>query len=694
VCSKALVDGWSNARRFIDAYGPTETSVCATISEDLNPGQQVTIGRPIPNTAIHILDEHGRPTPIGVPGELHIGGVSLARGYLNRPDLTAEKFVVNPFSEDADSRLYKTGDLARYLTDGNMQFVGRIDHQLKIRGFRIEPGEIEATLSQHPAVREAVVVAREDQRGEKCLIGYVALTHYQELFAGDGIPSEAETPSRELIHHLQETLPAYMVPSSFVFLESLPLTPTGKVDRRALPEPDWSANPLAGSYVSPRDATEEQLAKIWSQVLDVKRVGIHDSFFELGGHSLKAVRIISRLHSEIGIRIGLAELVHAATVAELAAVVQSKTPTAPDSIPALPESDHYEVSFAQRRLWLIDHMVEEKSAYNIPSAHMLQQQIDVAALEQALDVLVARHESLRTTFLEVDGEPRQRIHPHARFTLERHDLRQETAGEEKARALALREANTPFDLEQGPLFRTVLCQIADDRSLFLLNMHHMISDGWSIEILMAELLELYEAFTTGREASLPALAVQYKDYAAWQNKQMTGTAESRDRQYWLDRMSGELPVLDLPADLPRPAVQTFRGDIVSASIDSATAQRLKAIGAEHGASPFMVLLSLVQILLHRYSGRQDIIVGYPVTGRGHADLERQVGCFVNMLALRNHMQGSDCFIDVLDHVRSAVLRDLEHQAYPFDRLVEELELQRDMSRSPLFDVVVATEDAA
>ena len=668
-------------------YGPTETTVWSTTYK-VDPEQPVVpardavvpIGRPIANTDVYILDRHLQPVPLGIPGELHIGGAGIAQGYLNRPDLTAEKFIPSPFSKEPGARLYKTGDLVCYRSGATLEFLGRMDDQVKIRGFRIELGEVEAVLSDHPAIRETVITAREDQSGDKQLVAYI-------------VPNATQAPSASELHNfMKKKLPDYMVPSAFAVLDALPRTLNGKVNRRALPVSGRSRPEVEATYVAPRSMLERSLAAIWQDLLNLERVGVGDNFFELGGHSLKATQVVSRIHKDLGIEVALREIFNQPTIEELAREIGSRTPTAYASIPKVPDALHYPVSHAQRRLWVLSQMGDSSAAYSMPDALLLEGEIDRQALELAFAALIQRHESLRTTFVTVDEELRQVVHPASDARLSFVDLSAHEQPEAHARELARQDAQSLFDLQHGPLIRFSLLKLAPDRHVLLSNMHHIISDGWSIAVLEREFVTLYHSFHKAQPSSLPPLRIQYRDFACWQNSLLESHAVASHRDYWLEKLSGQIPALNLPADFPRPAVKTFNGKTFSFSFTAAQSRALLAFARQKNVTLFMTLAALLNVLLHRYSGQQDIIIGCPVAGRDHADLKDQIGFYVNTLPLRSQVLPHLSFDSFLDQVRKTCTDAYEHQAYPFDRLVHELNLDRDISRSPLFDVMLALQN--
>ncbi len=603
---------------------------------------------------------------------------------MEQPALTAERFVPNPFSSTPGARLYRTGDLARWRNDGVLDFLGRADAQVKVRGYRIELAEVEAALLSHPDVAQAVALVREDAPGDKRLVGYVAAPESLDLAA--------------LRTHLKQRLPEYMVPSALVRLDALPLTANAKVDRKALPAPDAVQATPAESFVAPRTPAEEQLAALWTQVLRVQRVGIHDNFFELGGHSLLATQVISRLRAAFGVELPLRALFEAPTVAALTrridAAVHARTVQTPPLVP-VPHTGERPVSFAQQRLWFIDQLQPGGSAYNIPTALRLRGPLDVMAMEQAFTSLVERHESLRTTFDVRDGEPVQVIHALPHFPLPVVDLSTlpPEECEAEARRLATHEAQRPFDLARGPVFRALLLRLGEQDHVLIGTMHHIVSDGWSMGVLVRELTALYAAHATGQEARLPALPMQYADFAAWQRSWLQGEALERQLGYWRQQLSGAVPVLELPTGKPRPALQSHRGAWQPVLLPASVTEALLALCQHEGTTPFMVLLAIWQVLLSRYSGQDDISVGSPIAGRTRAETEGLIGFFANTLVLRTHVRPEATFRELLAQVRATTLGAYEHQDVPFEKLVEELRPQRSLSHSPLFQVMLAFQNA-
>ena len=685
--AKVLQDG--PPERLLHVYGPTETTTFATwqlVDEVPDGATTIPIGRPIASTTCYILDASGQPVPIGVAGEMYIGGDGLAREYLNRPELTAEKFIPHPFSHEPGARLYKTGDLARYLPDGNIEFLGRTDHQVKIRGFRIELGEIEAILKQHPAVRETVVLAHEDEPQDIRLVAYLVSEQ-----------SPAPSPG-ELLGFLKSKLPSYMIPSTFVSLETLPLTPNGKVDRRALPAPGHARPKLDESFTAPRTPVEELLTSICAEVLKLEKVGIHDNFFELGGHSLLATQVMSRVREVFQVELPLRCLFESPTVAGLAERIEviRREEGGLLGLPILPvpRDGDLPLSFAQERLWFLDQYEPGTTVYNIPSALRLRGSFNIGALEQSLNEIIRRHESLRTTFSMIDGEAVQVIAPSLGVSVPVIDLRDHPEErEEEARELAREEACQPFDLARGPLFRSQLLRLGEDDHVLLLTMHHIVSDGWSMGVLHRELSMLYRAFVNGQPSPLEDLPIQYADFAVWQREWLQGEVLDRQLSYWKTQLEGIPAVLNLPMDHPRPGVQSYRGGRQSIELSRELAQELKQLSRKEGVTLFMTLLAAFQTLLYRYTGQEDIVVGSPIANRNRSEIEGLIGFFVNTLALRTKFDGDPTFKELLARVRQTTLGAYENQDLPFEKLVEGLKPERNLSYSPLFQVMFVLQNA-
>ncbi|HEY0735673.1 MAG TPA: amino acid adenylation domain-containing protein [Herpetosiphonaceae bacterium] len=718
-------------------YGPSEAHVVTHYTLSAQPATWAAlppIGRPIANTQLYLLDRQLRPVPLGVVGDLYLGGDNLARGYQQRPDLTAERFVPDPFGAKAGSRLYATGDLARYLPDGNVEFLGRRDAQLKIRGYRIELGEIEAVLGQHPDVQAAVVVPHrrvlpDGLTHDTRLVAYVvpqaeqrnkrtsepanqeprpknqgaetspspvatAGALWAKAWRGSGKGGEGHnlTPD-DLLAFLQQRLPDYLVPSACLLLDALPRTPSGKVDRKALPDPE-AAFQSSASYVPPSTPEELSVAALWAELLGLEQVGIHDNFFSLGGHSLLATRLLARLRVVEQIDLPLRALFETPTVAGLAHQIvtlrESLATTAEAVIPRQPRTtNQFPLSFAQQRLWFLDQLDPGDASYNIPLALRLTGQLDVVALERCYQAIVARHESLRTTFLvpTPGAEPVQAIHPFQPLPLPLHDLGALPATEREAEALrrTVAEASQPFDLAAGPLIRAQLLRLEPEEHLLLVTLHHTIADGWSLGVLVQELVTLYTA-APGSDP-LPELPIQYADYTVWQRDWMSGDIYQQQLDYWRQQLGGELAPLNLPTDRPRPAQQTLHGATVRHVLPQPLVEELRTLSTSADATLFMTLLAGFYTLLYRYTGQTDLIVGSPIANRTRRESESLIGFFVNTLALRTHVQGELRFGELLERVREVTLGAYAHQDLPFELLVEELRVERDASRSPVFQVL-------
>ncbi len=673
--------------RVINEYGPTETVVgCCVYEAGAESGREagVPIGRPVANTRLYVLNRDWQPVPIGVSGELWIGGLGVARGYLERPELTAAVFVPDSFSGEAGGRLYRTGDLARYRPDGVLEYLGRIDHQVKLRGFRIELGEVEAALTRADGVRQAVALMRELAPGDKRLVAYV-VPEVEESFS-----------TTELRRHLQTALPDYMMPAAFVVLSELPLTANGKVNRRALPVPKTTGT--SSGYVAPRTPIEQIVADIWAEVLKVEQVGVEDNFFERGGHSLLAAQVISRLRTACKVELQLRALFEAGTVAALALLIDDKSQDALAALPplvAVKRDGLLPLSFAQERLWFLDQFEPDSAFYNIPIALSLRGALNVAALESTLNELMRRHESLRTIFVENGGEPGQQIRGDLKQDLPLVDLQGLTVNEqqEQAERLTREDARRPFNLDQAPL-RVNLLRLSEQQHQFLYTMHHIVSDGWSMGVLVKEVGTLYEAHQRGELSPLPELEIQYADFAAWQREWLQGEVLENELSYWKQQLADAPEVLELPTDRPRPRVESFRGAYQSLSLSESTSRRLTDLSQQQGTTLFMTLLAAFKTLLYRYTGQSDILVGTPVANRNRVEAEPLIGFFVNTLVVRTRMTPESSFRELLQQVRETVLGAQGHQELPFERLVQELAPERSLSHAPLFQVMMTLDTSS
>ncbi|MCP5049844.1 MAG: amino acid adenylation domain-containing protein, partial [bacterium] len=646
-------------------YGPTETTIDAVV--DKCSTQKVTLGRPIANTRCYILDKSHHLLPIGVAGQLYIGGDGVARGYMNKPDLTEERFAL-PGTIHESTLLYRTGDLALWLTNGKIQFLGRLDSQMKIRGFRVEPGEVENRLLTDTNIKDAAVIARSNDSGEKYLCAYFTAVK--------------DIDSLELRDRLSQSLPDYMIPAYFIELESLPLTPQGKIDRKSLPVPGTQAD---SAYVPPRDEIESMLAVIWSSVLGQVGdrvpgargellIGIDDNFFELGGHSLKAVVILSRIHKELNFKIPLAQLFKAPTIRGIARYIKTTEENIYHSIAPVEMKEYYPLSHAQKRLYILQQMDSKNTAYNMPEIIPLQVIPDVKQFETAFTRLIKRHESLRTSFQTIHHQPIQKVHPAegTQFSIRYYDRSQ----------LESHGADTfirPFDLSLSPLLRAVLVKFTGDRHALIVDMHHIICDGVSHEILVKDFMALFNG------EQLPHLRIQYKDFAQWQYNENQKRTLKQQEIYWLKEFEGEIPVLNPPCDYPRPVIRSFAGNQVSSRINRLETAMLKELALKEGITLYMLLLTIINIFLSKITNQYDIVVGTPVAGRRHADLEKIIGMFVNTLAIRNYPENGKTFRHFLTEVKETTLKAFENQEYPFEELVEKASVIRDTSRNPLFD---------
>ncbi len=659
------------------SYGPTETAIAATEWTCESGAERVLMGRPIGNTQIYVLDQQMEPLPVGVTGELYIGGAGVGRGYAGRAELTAERFVPDRFSGEVGTRLYRTGDMVRYDDEGRLEFIGRLDEQVKVRGYRIELGEIEAVLRRHEQVRDVVVVLSNER-----LVAYVV----------------SKVPTSELRAYLKAQLPEYMTPSFFVTLNELPLMPNGKINRRALPAPE-GAVAKAAEYEAPRTQTEELLAGLWASVLHVDRIGVNDDFFALGGHSLLATQLVSRVREAFGVELPLRELFERPTVAGLAQQVEVAVRgglglMAPPLVPVSREHE-LPLSYAQQRLWFLDQLEPSGSFYNLPAAVRLRGALNVAALEQTLSEVVRRHEALRTTFVAVAGEPRQVIAPFTPVPLPVFELSKlETAEREaETQRLLSEEASRPFDLARGPLVRACLVRLGAEEHVALVTMHHIISDGWSTGIFIREVAALYTAFLNGEKSSLAELPIQYADFAHWQRGWLQGEVLAAQLEYWREALAEMPAMLELPTDRPRPREQTFNGAMAQVELSAELTAQLRALSQRERVTLFMTLLAAFQALLFRHSGQDDIVVGTPIANRRYGELEDLLGFFVNSLALRARSLQTLTFTELLQQVREVTLAAYAHQDLPFEKLVEELQPERDLSRNPLFQVQFALQNA-
>ncbi|MEO1429998.1 MAG: amino acid adenylation domain-containing protein [Cyanobacteria bacterium J06633_8] len=675
----------------------------------------VPIGKPINNTQFYVLDDYLQPVPIGVPGQLYIGGAGLAKGYLNKPQLTAEKFIDNPFFEKTSPlspllakergvrqdgvRLYKTGDLVRYLPDGNLEYLGRVDYQVKLRGFRIELGEIESILMQNPSVKQAVVTLYKSNDDER-LIAYI-------------VPS-SDVSQTDLRQFLQGKLPAYMIPSNYMILEEFPLTPNRKVDRKALPNPEKNQFQEQRDFVAPRNPVEEILVNIWSEILGIEKISVDDNFFEIGGHSLLATRVISQIREVFEVELPLRKLFENPTIAGIAEAITinksniNKSELSQPKIEKIERQDKLPISFAQQRQWFLSQLEPESPFYNIPAAIEISGELDILILERCFQEIIYRHEVLRTAFLTVEGKPVVQLSSINEFQLSIVDLSHSTeiVQIQQVEKIAREEAQQPFQLDKPPLLRVKLLRLNSENHIILITLHHIIADAWSMGVLVKELGILYQEKTSprpdghpspyqgeGKGVRLKELPIQYADFAAWQKNWFQGELRDNQLNYWLSQLKNAPNLLELPTDYPRPAAQTAKGGSIRFELPYDLSQALKQLSQKSGCTLFMTLLAAFQTLLYRYSGNEDIVVGSAIANRQRSELEGLIGCFANTLAFRSDLSGNPSFSELLQRVKDTALGAYAHQDLPFEQLVDELQLVRSLSYTPLFQVMFLLQNA-
>ncbi|MHA4812663.1 condensation domain-containing protein, partial [Flavitalea flava] len=663
--------------QIINEYGPTEATVgCCTyafFTDELIPewGNGISIGKPIDNVQIYLLNEDKKLVPVGVAGELYIGGAGLARGYWNRPELTKEKFIPDPFSSLPGSRLYRTGDLARWLPDGNLAYLGRLDEQVKIRGYRVEPGETESVLQQCGLVCQGAVVARAEAGGDLRLIGYV-------------VP-EGVFDRESILQYLKNKLPEYMVPSLLVELKEMPLTINGKIDRKALPEPD-AREQYEERYIAPRNKLEMLLSDIWQQLLGIEQIGINDNFFALGGHSLLATRVASAVRRQAGRELAIRSLFLHPTIAQLAVFLREQDNDL--SLPFLTIQErplHIPLSFSQERLWFIDRL-EGSLAYHLPAILHLHGRLNEAALEYALQQIINRHEILRTVIEEEKGQPFQRVLDTDGWRMDIADHSVYGQGISVWRAYLEEMISKPFDLSTDHKLRAYLIRLEDAESVLAVVFHHIAADAWSIAVIVSELIELYNARAEERAHRLGPLPIQYADYAIWQRKQLSGAIYDRKVAYWKDKLSG-VASLNLPTDYLRPAVQNITGGRVSTMVGKKMTDTLMTLSHEEGVTLYMTLLTVFKILLFRYTDQEDICIGSSIAGRQYAEIEGLMGFFANTLALRSELQSSMTALQLLQQVKQTTLDGYENQEVPFEKVIEVLGVKRNAAFNPVFQVM-------
>lgn len=670
----------ANGGMFFNAYGPTETSVCSSaykMTIDTISDETIPIGFPIPNAQMYVLDENNNLVAPGITGEICIGGLGLADGYLNREELTAEKFIDNPFR--TGEKLYKTGDLGMVLPNGTIEFQGRKDDQVKIRGHRIELGEISAKLEAKEDIEEVVLLVNESE-DEKLLAAYIVATQPQKV--------------SELRHYLLQSLPEYMVPNHFIQVGAIPLTVNGKIDKKLLLQLGTDKVTDEKEFIAPRTEVEKRIAEIWAESLKVDKVSADDDFFLLGGQSLKATALISTYEREFQVRISLKQLFENTTVEAHAKLIENGQSETFTNIPKIAAAESYEISDAQRRLWVLSRFDGASVAYNIPFSIELNIE-NKTAFKQAIFTAIERHEILRTVFKkDANGEVKQWILPveALNFEINEIDFSSKEEQSEAIKAYMAQDAFEPFDLENGPLMRANLLKVADSQYVFYCNMHHIISDGWSMEVLMKNVQTYYTTLLNGKEIEEKALPIQYKDYAAWHLNQIATDTFSKEKKYWTHKLQGTIPAINLPTQKQRPQIKTYNGKILKTAINTQTTEAIRDFIATNGGSLFTFALAGFNAMIHRYTGEKDITIGTPVAGRNHADLQNQIGFYVNTLALRNEVHAEEDFLTFYNRIKTDTITDLDNQMYPFDRLVEDLETTIDTSRSAIFDIMLIVQN--
>jgi amino acid adenylation domain-containing protein len=663
----------------VNMYGPSETTLAKVfyrIRAKAEPQEIIRLGNPLPNTVVIILSD-GKLCNAGAIGEIHLKTPFRSKGYYKDPVLTAEKFVQNPLHNDYEDIVYKTGDLGRYLDDGTVAFAGRLDSQVKIRGNRVELSEVEQTVLKYRGIKQVVVLPVKGGDNDQALACYYLV----------------DTPVAEagLRGHIAQYLPEYMHPSYYVRLEEFPLNLNGKIDKKLLPKPEELLYAQL-AYVAPADELEHKLASIWAGLLGLKRVGVTNTFFELGGHSLTVAKMLTSIYKELGIEISLKETFEQATIRRLAGLLRQKRQLGFKSIAVIPTQPHYALSYPQQALWLAEQLEENRLLYNIPFAYLLKGDLRREAFDRAFQTLVDRHESLRTTFGLVDEQPRQFVHAKLPFRSVFVDATGCADPEETIRQHLDAEAHTAFDLAAGPLLRVRLVQLAAGQHLLIFTVHHIIFDGWSKEVLVREFTALYNQYCLDRPAALPPLPLQYKDYATWLNGQLTGDRLAALEAYWLPLFDRPVEPLALPADHPRPAGQSHRGTTLTFPFDESLTEAIGHLSRRNGCTPFAVCLSATVLLLHKYTGRRDLVVGTPLAGRDHKDLENQIGMFVNMMPLRLAIDPAGSYRQLLEDVKNGLVEAYEHQSYPYLMLLDKLQFNHQQGNLPLLEVLVQSAD--
>ncbi len=657
--------------RVFNIYGPTEATINATYYEckENEAADTLSIGKPMLNYRIYILDDEQRPLPVGVPGELCIAGVGVARGYLKRPEENSKKFMEDPFVPGES--MYRSGDLAKVSEDGNIEFLGRIDHQVKIRGQRIELGEIEVQLKKHEKISEAVILAKEDENSDKHLWAYVA--------------ANSKLTAQEIRAYLLESLPEHMVPAYYVLLQNMPLNQNNKIDRAAL-EKINTYESLNSEFTLPANHIEERVQIIWQKVLGLDRVGVSDNFYEIGGSSIDTIKLSMEIQKEFKVKMSLFDLFNSPTIRDISELIFRSKTGGMNEIKRGEEQEYYELTHMQKRMWIMNQLKTEGFNYNTTAICEIEGSIDIQTLQNSLDRVVSRHEALRTNFITVSGEAKQKIHKELNIKLNYMDFRDYENKEYLAEQEAKKAFDYTFRLSEDPLLKVILIQTEDDKYLIAIVMHHTISDGWSMKIFIRELLEVYTSYMEGREPRVKTLDVQYKDYAAWLNEQIGSEAGRNCEKYWVDRFADGVPLLNLKTDYPRPDIKTHEAKKLYFNIENSVTSSIKQICKRNNTTYFMTMLSTIYALLYNYTKQKDIVIGTVVAGREDKSLENMIGFFVNTMPLKITLNEEDTFKDLLEKVKTTTIEAFENQIYSYDSLVERLGITRDISRSPLFDV--------
>ena len=660
-------------------YGPTEASIDVSYwaCEKNSNSNKVPIGKPIWNTQLYVLDKQLNLLPIGVPGELHIGGISLARGYLNREDLTAEKFIPDLYNRAPGKRLYKTGDLVQLLEDGSIEYISRIDNQIKLRGLRIELGEIETKLLEYPKIKNAVVIVKEVSN-EKIIVAFIVTEDNEDIEIDN------------LKKHLLKSMPDYMLPSNFVILDEFPINPNGKIDRKKLASFEIKIDKNESKFSNITNPSEELLVALCKEVLNTDNITPKDNFFDIGGHSLKAAQLVARIRNAFNMELPVKEVFEARTISDLAFVIDKiKKQENGFEIPPLvkrKEDEIPQLSFSQKRLWFLDQLEPLKNTYNISAAVKLKGKLNYEIFEKSINAIIERHENLRTSFYDIDGKPFAKIHNHNFIKLDIYDLSKRDDIERETKKIVQETAAYIFNLQEYPLVKLKIIKLKDNEHILVVVMHHIISDGWSIGIMINELSEHYEKYLSDKNYSVQSLDIQYSDYANWMNNWLKDELLESKLKYWKDNLKGIPEVLELPLDYTRPPVQTFNGASIGFSIDEKYSEKLNSINKKEGLTNFMSLLTIFEILLTKYSRQDDIVVGSPIANRTHSKIENLIGFFVNTLIIRNKLNLNNTFIETLKQTRSVILEAFNNSDVPFEFIVDAIQPERSMSHSPIFQV--------